>query len=59
MTQFETLAIETAVNYVVAEIGCSQLEAVTKLQATCARNGDEAMLEKLSEFKRPLIEASA
>ena len=58
MTQFELAAIETAVNYVANEIGCNQLEAVTKLQATCARNGDEAMLEKLIEFKRPLIEAA-
>lgn len=57
MTKFKYNAIEETALYVKGELGCSLLEAVTKLQATAARNGNEELLSDLCEYKNILIEA--
>ena len=57
MTNFENNAIEITVNAVATELGCDPIDAVSKMQATCARKGNDEMLEKLCEYKTLLIEA--
>lgn len=55
MNNFKREAIKTTAEFVAAELGCSLLDAVTKMQGTAARDGNEAMLDDLIEFKRELI----
>lgn len=55
MNTFKREAIKTTAEFVAAELGCSLLDAVTKMQGTAARDGNEAMLDDLIEFKRELI----
>ena len=48
-------AVKQAANAVKKEIGCTLLEAVTKMQATAAKNKNEEILEALCEFKSELV----
>ena len=57
MDQFKKDAIQATVEAVAAELGCTMIEACTKIQGTAARQGNEALLQDLIDFKRGLIEA--
>lgn len=55
MTKFKREAIQMTAETVAAELNCTVLEAVTKMQGTAAKQGNESLLEDLIEFKRGLI----
>jgi hypothetical protein len=57
MNDFKREAIQEVVIAVRDEIGCSLMEAVTKMQATAAKQGKEELLSDLCEYKSELIAA--
>lgn len=57
MTNFKNESIKDTAAYVMAELNCSEIEAVSKLQATAARNNNEELLEDLCEYKSHLVSA--
>lgn len=57
MNSFKRESIQQVVIMVRDELGCSLLEAVTKMQATAAKQGKEELLSDLCEYKNELIEA--
>ncbi|CAM0014739.1 hypothetical protein VPHK453_0093 [Vibrio phage K453] len=57
MDNFKNTAIKTIAEQVSKELGCSLIEAVSKMQGTCVKNGNEEMLEDLISFKNELIDA--
>jgi len=56
MNSFKKESIQAVAQIVAEELGCTLLEAVTKMQGSAARKNNESMLEDLIEFKRSLIE---
>jgi len=56
MNKFKKQAIELAAQYVMSELNCTMIEAITKMQAKAAREKKEEILESLIEFKRELID---
>lgn len=59
MTNFKNESIKDTAAYVMAELNCTEIEAVSKMQATAAKNGNEELLEDLCEYKSQLISALA
>jgi len=58
MNEFKRDSITQVVIAVRDELGCSLLEAVTKMQATtAARQGKEELLSDLCDYKSELIAA--
>ena len=55
MTNFKNDSIKTVATQVSLELNCSLIEAVTKMQGTCAKNGNEEMLGDLIDYKSTLI----
>lgn len=55
MTKFKKEAIRMTAEAVAAELNCTLIEAVTKMQGTAAKDKNEALLEDLIEYKRGLI----
>jgi hypothetical protein len=53
MTNHE-LTIEV-VKAVAAELGCSIIDAITKMQAQAAKRGDSEALDALCEYKSELV----
>lgn len=59
MTNFKNESIKDTAAYVMAELNCTEIEAVSKIQATAALNNNEELLEDLCEYKSQLISALA
>jgi hypothetical protein len=57
MNEFKKQAIKEAAQYVMNELNCTLIEAITKMQGTAAKKNQEEVLESLIEFKRELIAA--
>jgi hypothetical protein len=57
MSNFKNVSIKDTAGYVMAELNCTEIEAVSKLQAVAARNHNEELLEDLCEYKNTLISA--
>ena len=56
LSVFKRKSLASAVAVVSRKLGCGDLEAVSKMQATAARNGNESLLEDLCAYKNILIE---
>ena len=56
MKQFKNESIETIASTVAIQLNCSLLDAVSKMQGQCVKNGNEQLLEDLIEYKSTLIE---
>lgn len=57
MINFKNESIKDTAAYVMAELNCTEIEAVSKMQATAAKNGNEELLSDLCEYKSQLISA--
>lgn len=57
MNDFKREAIQQVAIAVRDELGCSLMEAVTKMQGTAARQGKEELLSDLCDYKSELIAA--
>ena len=55
MNKFKKEAIQLTAETVAAELNCTLIEAVTKMQGTAAKQGNEDVLQDLIDFKRGLI----
>lgn len=56
MTSLNFEAAVMAISKVVVAYNCTELEAITKMQGSAAKAGDDASLEVLCEIKGKLIE---
>ncbi len=57
MENFKKDSIELIASGLALQIGCTLIEAVTKMQATAARNSNDGMLSDLCDYKSTLIAA--
>lgn len=57
MSQLTTETLNTAIEEVMNDTGCTKLQAISGLQSACAKLGDESALEMLCEMKWELIDA--
>jgi len=55
--EFKLDALVLVVGEVAKEIGCSTIEAISKMQAQCVVSGNEGLLEDLCAYKNQLIYA--
>ncbi len=55
--EFKNEALELVVESVAKEIGCSTIEAISKMQAQCVTSGNDELLEDLCAYKSSLIYA--
>jgi hypothetical protein len=56
-SQITTETLNAAIQDVMSDAGCTKLQAITALQAACAKIGNESVLEMLCEMKWELIAA--
>jgi len=56
MNNFKNQSIQAVAQQVADELNCSLLDAVSKMQGTCVKNGNDSMLEDLITFKNTLID---
>lgn len=55
--EFKLDALVLVVAEVAKEIGCSTMEAISKMQTQCVISGNEELLEDLCVYKNQLIYA--
>lgn len=54
---FKKESVKEVVAVVADELGCSLIEACTKMQAQCVRSGNDEVLDELCDYKWELIAA--
>lgn len=55
MEEFKNSCIKDVISCLMRKLECSELEAVTKLQGTAAKKGNEILLGDLCKYKSDII----
>ena len=55
MSNFKNEAIKKAAEYVIIELKCSEIEAISKMQTRAAKNKENELLEDLCKYKENLV----